>query len=147
MPDERGRLTPEEETSHARRGACLGIFVIPILCIALCAPVLMYTEGGKALTGYVTLTTLYPGLPVPIPYVGGIQSVARRGCAMDQQSPRPQDYQAQQDGLKAEYNQLVGWYTQSWYTVTEIGWDVTQFEPPESIPTDFNLAKAVYCRQ
>jgi hypothetical protein len=107
----------------------------------------MYTEGGKALTGYVALATLYPGLPVPVPYVGGIQSVARRGCAMDRQTPRPEDYQAQQDKLKAEYNQLVGWYTQSWYIVTEIGWDVSQFEPPDGIPTEFNIAKAVYCRQ
>jgi hypothetical protein len=92
------------------------------------------------------LYTTYPGLPVPIPYVGGIQSVTRRGCALDQQNPRPADYQAQQDKLKAEYAKLVGWYTQSWYRVNEAGRGVSQFELPENIPTDFNLAKTIYCR-
>ena len=147
MPDERGRLTVEEETTHARRGACFAIFVVPILCVLACGPVLLYTEGGQMLTGYVVLSAVYPGLPVPIPYVGGIQSVARRGCDLDRQNPRPGDYQAQQDALKAEYGTLVGYYNRYWIQLNEGGWDISSFEPAGEIPGDFNVGKATYCRQ
>lgn len=147
MPDERGRLTVEEETTYARWGACLATIIVPILCVLVCGPVLLYTEGGQIVTGYAVLTATYPGFPLPVPYVGGIQTVARRGCELDRQNPRPADYQAQQDALKVEYNTLVGWYNQYWIQLNEAGWDVSNFEPAGEIPADFNVGKATYCRQ
>ena len=147
MPDERGRLTVEEETTHARRGACFAVFVVPIICLLACGPVLLYTNGGRMLTGYAVLATTYPGLSVPIPYIGGIPSVALRGCQLDQQNPRPSDYQARTDKLKAEYAKLVGWYYQFSAELEKGSWDISSFEPAKNIPTDFNLAKATYCRK
>jgi hypothetical protein len=146
MPDERGRLTPEEETSHARRGACLAIIVVPIVLCCICQLFSSFTETGRAFSAHYTLYVIYEGIPVPIPFAEGLKNTARRGCELDRQNPRPANYQEDQENLKNVYDALIIMYNTSWQQLIQNKGDASRHEDPKNIPTDFNVAKGVYCR-
>src|SRR5262245_47377855 len=118
MPDERGRLTPEEETSHARRGACLAIFVVPVLLCCACWILTNFTQGGKVYAAYYSLPLLYQG----------IQYTARMSCEADQQNPRPARYEETQERARRLYSNLVLGYNRRWQVLLDNKKDTSELE-------------------
>ena len=139
-------FTPEEQKTHTRRGCCIAIFLLPILCFCIGWPVMSFTTGGRIATAHTMLYLSYYGFPGSAEATGGFPDAARAGCALDRQNPRPQDYQRSQDLLEVRYLRNVRAYRFFWNDLKENGGDTSEYESPSNIPPDFQGGKRHYCR-
>lgn len=138
-------MSLEEETSHAKRGACLAMIVFPPAICCLLWVVLTFTADGQTLAsrGYLYLT--FNGVPLHN-LTEGFPGIARASCALDQRSPQPQNYESMQANFAEYYGTLVGLYRDSWNRLNARGEDVSQYPEPDRIPGDLARGKQLYCR-
>ena len=139
-------LTPEEEQKHARRGCCIAMVIIPIVCFCTFCPLMSWTQGGRSLTAHMGLSLAQNGV-ASSPIMRGFPDVARAGCELDRTIPGPPDYQEQNDELKAEYELMVRLYNVSWRQLRDNGGNTSLYDPPSQVPGDFAAGKARYCQR
>jgi hypothetical protein len=144
---EEDTLTPEEATKHARRGGCLMLLLLPFICYCTIWPLLSWTPRGRMITAYAVLYYTYNGLPISFKYADGFPDIARAGCELDRQSPRPGNYQQLQASLEADYDTFFGLYRTYFSVLEKERGDTSQYEPPSDIPGNFASAKLYYCRR
>lgn len=141
-------LTPQEATRHARRGACLVLLVLPLLCYCACWPLITYTSRGRMVAAYAVTNYTYHGLPqISFRYLDGFPDIAQAACDLDRQNPRPANYQQRQDRLKTDYDTFYRLYSRYWYQLQREGGDTSQLQPPTQFPGEFNSAKLYFCRR
>jgi len=142
-------LTEEEEEQHVKRGAWLALPLLPLLLLCVCG-ICAITPGGRRGLSEVMVLYARDGVPYladyQISYTRGFTGVAKTSCDLEQQSPKPGNYQAAQQQLEQEYTTLVKYYKDYRNQLRKQGGDVEPYEPPEDIPSDLRSARFQYCR-
>jgi hypothetical protein len=135
----------KEDTSHARRGCCLGLIVIPPILLCICWAVLTFTPNGQVALAWAVLYMTHDGLPIH-DVAQGFPGLARLSCQLDRQDPRPANYQQLQDNLDQLYSQMVQAYGDAWYELNSAEADLSEYEEPDQIPSNLAGGKITYCR-
>ena len=133
-----------EDTTHARRGGCLALFIFLPIVLAICWAVFALTPGGQTVTAWAALYLTHNGLPVH-EYAEGFAGIARYSCSVESQ--RPQNYQETQERLESIYISLIDAYRDAYNDLQRSHQDLSEFENPDELPGNLSSARLYYCRR
>ncbi len=149
MADEK-EMTFEEEDTHIKRGAWVGLILFPFILLCICG-IFAITPGGRASWYALMVPYSYSGAPglesLQIPYSRGLTGVARAQCALDKKKPRPNNYESIKEGLVTEYKFLFDLYGDNWRKMKKAGGDMSEYEKPGEVVANLLGATRRYCRR
>ncbi|MBN1992134.1 MAG: hypothetical protein JW953_05480 [Anaerolineae bacterium] len=137
------KLSAEEENKLARRGACLAVVVLPMICCCLFGLFTSYTTDGRILASKFFLYSTYHGNIIGFV---GFSDIAKSSCALDRLTPKPSSYDKDQYALETRYRNNLRIYRKYWQELKKNGGDPGEYPLPTHLPQTFAQAKAKYCR-